>query len=654
MNFNHKLIKIVFIMFYALSIGLVPSSTISEVTIIPEITGDGPQINGNLTTEWEDSIRLNATLINGESASILVQANGDKVFIGFNYTSSSPFISVNDTLPTNSSSDYNSVTNYNNATHDWLVLQFDNNLDKENIGTAESPDDVLAVDQYRNEIYDGIIAGNSSYPFLRDVNASLGGTEEGAAFRANYSEFEFINDIDQVEVFTNVYEFSKPLASGDNNGSDLNVLKTNILQFKILYWMNDTANASISQGETTEWFTLRLNDTGTGLTTKSLAETSINLFVSDLDSVQYTAFSTVVDQYGFNFNTVSNSSFINSTTSDLTIIALGTDSSISLADVTKLVNQVKTGGSLLIFLNNASSISSSISNLFGIPYLTNGLITPSNVVNESSSIFTATATNSLTFVNQPSLVTNKSISTMKLESSAFNISGFNDKSKQPFMLSQNYYLYDLFDLPDGLVYDADSDGIIGVNETQNGISAGVAIDLLKGGRIALFPSSEIIYNAQFAEGDFLTYLLRLLPWNARTTSTLQVQSIEVDTNAIKPGDEIQISINVTNGFGDEFDNTVQANITSYLVLGGNKIETVEFSGSGTSYSSTMEIRRTGFMIIETVVFLQGYGFVEAEKQNILSEHSVNNFNDLDNLSIALTIVFFATIALVVITYVKTK
>ncbi|MCE7736753.1 MAG: hypothetical protein GPJ54_17860 [Candidatus Heimdallarchaeota archaeon] len=653
MNYNHKLIKIVFIMLYALSVGLVPSSTSGEGTVIPEITGNGPQINGNLTTEWEDSIRLE-TNFNGESASIFVQVNGDTVFIGFNYTSSSAFISVNDTEPVNSTIDYNSVTKFNNATHDWLVLQFDNNLDRENIGTAESPDDVISIDQYRNETFDGIIAGNTTHPFLRDVNTTLGGTDDVTAFRSNYSDFEFINDIDQVEVFTNVYEFSKPIASGDNNGSDLNLATTNILQFKLLYWMNSTANSTIDSAQTTEWFTLRLNDTGTGIATKSLNETRLDLLISDIDSLDFSAFSTVIDQYGFDLNSASNSSFINPATNDLTIIVLGSSSALSISDVQKAVDQLKIGGSILIFLNNASSISSSVAELFGLTYLNNGLIATGTSENESSSVFDATATSEVAFPNSPSSVTNRSISTIELQSNAFNITELNDKDEHPFVLSQDYHLYDLFDLPADLVYDADSDGIIGENETLNGISAGVAIDLQKGGRVALFPTSDIISNENFAEGDFLTYLLRLLPWNAKTMNTLLVQSLEIDTNNITPGNDINLDINVTDGFGDVFDNAMQITVTSNLLFGGNVIKTTEFSGSGSIYTAALEVTRTGFMTITTLVFLEGYGFVEGDKHEIVSESSVNNFNDLDDLSFVLVILFLATIAIVALTYFKTK
>ncbi|OLS25112.1 MAG: hypothetical protein HeimC2_19840 [Candidatus Heimdallarchaeota archaeon LC_2] len=650
MKLNYKLIKIAFITFYALSILLVPSNTFGEMTILPEVDGNGPQINGNLTAEWEDSVRFD-TVFNGEEANVFIQVNGSHLFIGFNYTSSSPFISVNDTLPIGS--------DYNNATHDWLVLQFDNNLDREIIGTEDYPDDLLSVDQYRNETFDGFIRGNTTHPIVSDnstiegTNSTIGGTNEGTAFRSNYSEFVFINenDIAPVERFISVYEFTKPLASGDINGSDIDITKTNIVQFKLLYWMNQTANETIANSQSTEWFTMRLNDTGTGINTKLLNETKIDIFMAASDLTEFNAFNTILEQYGFNTEIHINTSNADLSGNDLSILLLGS-TGFSEDEIQRFIDDVKIGGTLLIFLGEDATVSNAIAEKFGLSYLANNLIQSAPGINQSDSLLSLTFSDDLTFANEPSSVTNKSISSVNITTSkGFNIS---ESLEKQFILSQDYHLYDLFNLPSETVYDENDDLIVDTTETNVGVSSGVALDFVKGGRAVIFPSGLLASNNEVIEGNFPTYLLRLLPWVSRTINTLQFEDMNINTNNVEPEDFITLSLNLTDGFGSVLPDSIKVNVTSKLSFGGNYINIVSLEGSGSFYTNQMKIPRSGFMTVETTAFLLGYGFVEASDKELVSEFSVGTFNDLSDLSYILVIFFLMTVAIVVIVYLKTK
>lgn len=651
MKLNHKLIKIAFIIFYALSILLVPSNTAGEITILPEIDGNGPQLNGNLTAEWEDSVRYNADF-NGNDANVFVQVNGSHIFVAFNYTStSSPLIPVNDTLPTYPG--YN--LDYNNATHDWLALQFDNNLDRENIATQDSPDDILSIDQYRNETFDGLIQGNITHPIVKDsdVNSTNIGTDEGNGFRSNYSEFVFINEVDEVEHFTTVYEFVKPLASSDINGSDVDVYKTNILQFKFLYWMNQTANETIAFSQSTEWFTMRLNDTGTGINTKLLSETRIDIFMASADSSEFSGFNTILDQYGFDTVIHADTNVSSIATNDLSILLLGS-TGFSEIEIQNLIDNVKIGGTLLLFLDDEASLSNTMAEKFGLTHLSNNIIVPSGI-NQSENLLSLTFSNDLPFMDEPSSATNKSISNIKVTTSkGFNITGLNDLSVNRYLLSQDYHLYNLFNLPSDSVYDENNNLIVDETETNNGISAGVAIDFVQGGRVAMFPSSMLASNANVTEGDFATYLLRLIPWVSRTVNTLNVQEMTISTHHVNRGESVFLSINVTDEFESTFPDSIEVNVTSKLSLGGDYIKTVSLDGSGSDYSNEMEINRVGFMTIETTAFLLGYGFVKGPNQELVSEFSVGTFNDLSNLSYILAGFFLTTILIVFVTYQKTK
>ncbi|MHA2031882.1 MAG: hypothetical protein ACW99Q_21085, partial [Candidatus Kariarchaeaceae archaeon] len=162
----------------------------------------------------------------------------------------------------------------------------------------------------------------------------------------------------------------------------------------------------------------------------------------DIGSFQ--AFSTILDEYGFDFTTLTNSSFIDPVNNDLSIVILNEGTGLTLRDIQILVDSVKIGGSLIIFLNSGNSISASVADLFSLTYLSNNLIVPgTDNETEGDSVFNASPTD-LPFVSELSSVTTKSVVDFDYSSSAFNISGLNDKSEYPFILSQDYHLYDLF------------------------------------------------------------------------------------------------------------------------------------------------------------------------------------------------------------------
>ena len=151
--------------------------------------------------------------------------------------------------------------------------------------------------------------------------------------------------------------------------------------------------------------------------------------------------------------------------------------------------------------------------------------------------------------------------------------------------------------------------------------------------------------------DFLNYLLRLVPWNAKTTNTLKVESIDVNTHNINRGDSIVVTVNVTDVFGNTINDL---NVTSQLFLGSGMVTEKTLTGTGSIYSGELKVDRTGFMILETIIFFEGYGFAIAEEVNILSESSVNNFNDLDGVSAVLAILFVLSLIVIILVYTKTK
>ncbi|MHA2404880.1 MAG: hypothetical protein ACXADH_17940, partial [Candidatus Kariarchaeaceae archaeon] len=209
--------------FLALIIGMVfiPIHPSADSNLLPKIPqGDSPPIiDGNITAEWESSFVFDTT-VNSDPASVRVTTDNASLYIGFNYTTSF-YVPVNDTLPVNATEDYNP------SSHNWMALQIDNNLDQAEKGTKSSPDDVLVIDQYRSEISDGFMNNSDDFLIINDVNNS--GSNDGAGSMMNTT-------IDENPYLA--YEYSKALSSSDTDGFDFNLEKANILQFRILVWLN--------------------------------------------------------------------------------------------------------------------------------------------------------------------------------------------------------------------------------------------------------------------------------------------------------------------------------------------------------------------------------------------------------------------------------
>lgn len=625
-----------------LGLFFVPNSSHADLISLPEIKGGNPSpiVDGNITAvEWQDSVTLNTT-INGHNASVRVVKDDTTLYIGFNYTTPD-FVFVNDTIP------INSTVAYNNATHDWLVLQIDNNLDQQELGTESSPDDAIVIDQYNSSYFDGYFNGNLTHPVFSDLNNS--GTEDSSAIRANYSVTEGI----QV-----VYEFTKTLESIDTNGSDFRLSKARILQFRFISWLNKTANATLVESEEpTEWLTLRLNETGSGIATKEAAKTNIRLSLEKVPENEFLGLPTVLSQYGFGSlsDRAGNFSFEDQ---DLVVLILGSESTITALELDKLSYYAKLGGQVLVFLSDEDTTSSeTIANEFGLTFLPNSVILPgvnNNPTQKTIRMPGSAINRSLPFSVGPTLVTDQEVNDLEFSSSALNISNLLDKSTTPYILSQDYHVYDIFNLPDNMVYDANGNGNIDDDENANFISLGVSIDLLKGGRISIIPSSATVSDEYLTESDNIPFLLRLIPWNSRIVNTISINSTSVDQHAVTRGHTINLNLNLEDGLGNVIMDEPELSIRVDIIRTGNTVTSYTLSGTGPVYTQELDISYHGWMDIKTTAFLIGYGFAEGEKIAIFSQNTEGSYNDLTEISFLLIIVFIITIVIVAIIWVRTK
>ncbi len=598
----------------------------SDPTIIPTIGEGGiiPTIDGNLTsfdTEWVDSVILNTT-ISGYDTSIRILSDETNLYIGFNYTSVN-YVPVNGTS-------YNSTSDQNLDTHDWVALQIDNNLDQKIYGSPSNPDDVMVVDQMMNSsAYDGFANGTSLAYF---ADTAVNGTNDGDAVIAN----ETISGDDHL-----VYEFIKPHDVVDEEGSDYN-LNRRILQFKISLFFNTTSNSSLSKAASSQWFSMRINETGTGIALESASNTtiSINIVGDDTDGM-YSGLNTSLSLFGFDTTVVTNNFSVNVDVY-LNIFVISENSVISEDQFDALKAYLELGGKAIFFLSNSSTAASDdVAEKFNMDFLPNEIFDN----NETMLQLTATDLVSMPYLGETSLTTNTSVSAMTFTSSAFNTSSSDNKTENPYVYFQDYHMYDLFDTTFEIAYNT-SDGQI----VSDDISLGVSFDLLKGARVTLFPSTSMISSDYLTMEDNLIYLLRLLPWNSRIVNTLQMNSVEINSHHFNVTDLLSITVNVT----DEYGVDVSPSVMSSLHLSTTTIDSTELTGSASIYSGTLNITQDGSMTVKTYAFKEGYGFAEGTNKEILVNEDVSLGNELSHLSVWLIIIFIASIALVLYIIMKTK
>lgn len=581
--------------------GIFATPTQADPSILPNVQGSEPTIDGIINlTEWTNSLLFNTT-VDGKAAQVRVTSNNDNLYIGFNYTA------VKYT-PVNSTS-FNNTLSENLDTHDWLVLQFDNNLDKKNLGSAENPDDVVVVDQYKDETYDGYANGTS---YLKDV------TQDGS--------YTFVNNTNDL-----TYEFSKPLESGDKNGSDISIARS-VMQFKFNYYTNETSNSTAFTS--TEWFTFRVNETGTGFALKSVSDVFINLNIVGNDGSDFIGLETSLVQYGFKVDYIVGNLTIKE--SDLNIIILNDDATIKDEQLNELVSYIELGGKVMIFLSStASAASQKIADKFNMNFIN----TKIKDANNNTELKMSNSINEHVFLKGPSNVTDKVIENVQFESSGLNTTLM--KSKSSYIFRQRYDMIDLFDSSD----------LKFASKTVSNITLAATFDLLKTGRVSLFASNDIVSNNQLTNADNLHMLLRLVPWNARLVNTIQINSLTLDKHTIMEDEKFTYSANVTDGFGN---NNKDFQLLINLEQAHKAHVSITANSTDVWYNGTLQTKGHGNMEITTVAFLRGYGFAEGQVQHVFIDTHLDLYNKFSDLSPWIAIPFALSVFLVYLSIVKTK
>ena len=636
--YHHKL-RMLFILSVLILSSFTTINTSANDYVLPVVNSDNsPIVDGNITrSEWNSSVSYETTL-HGIDTTIYVVANDSHLNIGFNM-SSDTFNSVNDTLS------INSTIGFNNDTHDWFAIVIDNNLDKEfsssSYGTSMSPDDVIVIDQYKSGAYDAFANGSSTQNFIPD-NSSLTYSHTDANDTTFTTKINGSSGVQNVNSARNIslgqvyYEITKPLNSLDEQGYDFSIDALKIVQFKLLYFQDLQANNTLANSEsnldTSPWFALRLDDREFQNTVKPLNTTNINLIhntnqISDIDALQ-----TISELYDLNLDI--HSSVINSslTNYDLNIVALDENTVLTQNEIDILIQYIRNGGNTMILFGSSAN-SKSISEALEFEYLPNKVL-----INNNDSMIPINSLNSdMSFLNQQTVYTNQTVNSLTYETSAFNITSLLNSSNK-HLLGQEFMLYDLFNNPNSIAYDLSNDGFVNTTENFESLNLGIAIDLLKGGRLSLIPSTSIIKDNVLTNQNNYQYLLKLIPWNSKVTNHIKIGDLNLDKRTLAEGERLSINLTILDAFNSSISD---ATVVLELLIGGNLINATEFvyNTNTQMYEGEFIINENGFINLEITAQKIGLGFAEAQSENIFVEANVGSFNDLSDLSIIIILIF---------------
>ena len=632
---NKRMVNFSVVLFCLVSIFfLTPQSIlVSSEILLPEISP--PDIDGSLTstqTEWVESVKFDLTL-NGQAANAFVGVTKENIYFGVNFTQSQ-YIPLNTTIPT-------SATNFDpalNRSHDFFAIQIDRNFDQATFGTSSSFDDVIVFNQYEaNKSRDGYANGSiGSDPILFDTDA--GGSDDGSA---NVGIVDGVND--QVS-----YEFEKPLFSNDSKGGDFNLQDSRGIQFRFLSWFDRFANASYSESVGSQWFTFRINETGTGFAEAKAGNlTTINLDVSGFSGNNSATIFTLLNFTDYNIVSSDGAPSFFTNYSNTYALFVG-ENGWSTSQIENLWRFTSLGGKAIIVLSgdneNSRQASRDIVNQLSLAF------EPNVLLDGTTETITVNANhfNSVPFLSNNSVVTDEKVEAIKVKSWALNTT---TQDKTGSLLSQNYKMYDLVNLEDSIVYDVNGNNSKDSDDLPNtNLSISTGFDFQYGGRV-LITTFNPLTSDSFMEADNLPFFYRALSWVTKETHALVGRNLTVSSRDIIQNDSINLKVTVVDLFNTY---RTDARVFAELTRVGQYQSLVNLSYEQDGlYEVDFQIDTFGFQEITITSFADWYGFYEFEKINIFAERRYLGFNLDKNIFL----LFFGSvipIALLVIGYIYLK
>ncbi len=173
-------------------------------TIITPTTAETlPIIDGAVDSAWDAGFEYKVSMTNGAILNLTIL-----------YTSSDIYFLV--VLPHNSADD--EIIQDTTIKHDYFGIEFDRNGDNVIMGVESSPDDMMIIDYDKPGLIDMYM---HSYKAFEDIDNQ--GVDNGEGQSGT-------NDGNLI------YEFRKPLNSGDINGYDIELKDGDQFQIMLAFW----------------------------------------------------------------------------------------------------------------------------------------------------------------------------------------------------------------------------------------------------------------------------------------------------------------------------------------------------------------------------------------------------------------------------------
>ncbi|MHA1406319.1 MAG: hypothetical protein ACTSSG_02920 [Candidatus Heimdallarchaeaceae archaeon] len=610
------------------------------------LNSTAPIIDGDLETvvgEWDNATTFHTEFGSSHNyiqVTVRVLANITHLFIAINYTSPI-YVPINTTIPVGDT--------YNNQTHSWFAVVFDNNFD-EKTGSEYSPGDTALINYRQEGGQDAFINGTDATSLIIDTDN--GGTND---VKAATQAVE--NDIHNFDVSI---EVMKKLSSGDANGNDIELKESDTANFELLIFQNKTAeyNYTTLFSAITNWMTIQLDTLHDyfsyveDLTTLDVLvsfTSSTNTLIDNLTNIY-----TFLNTYNFNLTLLISGRLQNGDEYEMTykrlerfdlIILVGNQNILTESEIDTLRLYVASGGSLYV-LADALASKSKISELFtffGMEMEKKNLYSKNANENETL-IFDSGDTTSLPYLENPSPLTNQTIEKVYYTGSAINVTA---SVGEGYLQFQEADIYATLNKTGEFYIDLDADGVYTNNETDKDLSGyavvQVAAELQRGGKL-IFTASPDMFNASFFHlGSNKYFFLRQIEWLLNLQYQISFENYNVLTPKITKGDDIVVNITVK---GD--NDTILQDVKVWVVILELKedfmkqslekmSDNMSYNGSISSVNTT-----TAYVDVSIRMHMRGYGYNETALFQVFVDQPVEIPLKIDPIAL---IIFLVSIGL---------
>jgi len=632
------------------------NQTYSPLVDILILNNTPPVIDGDLesyTGEWENATIQAASFGVGPSRitlTIRVQSNITHLFMGISYVSSI-FVPINTTIPVGDS--------YNNESHTWYAIIFDNNFD-ERIGYSnDAADDVVLVNYRQDGAQDAYVNGTTINSLVLDLNM----TGQENTDSALSTELDDFND----HVVS--YEVVKELDSQDTIGKDISVKEGEPLRYMFIVHQNNTAlyNHTIIDNKITAWNTIKLETVYDYFSNvDEPSDINILVYVSDTSNTverNLTNIATLIQAYGFN-NSLKKASegfvitYDRMKNMDL-VILVGSHTDLTNDEINDMRYYVATGGSLYI-LGDTTDQNSKINDLlsnFGFQTYNETLYSKDTGINSTIEIDMNDILN-LPYFTETNILTNQSINTIEYQGSAIIF----DDDNGTLILGEGYYQFQEGDLyasinKSGEFYiDQVKDGVFNSSEDislNSSASIQAALELQRGGKLLAFASADIFNSTNILKADNKYLFLRQIQWLLNLQHQISYDNFVVEDLTIVEGGNITVSITVR---GDE--NSTIADVQVWIVVLELKVdinkELLISTGDEKNFNGIIvpaSSIKTQFVDVSIRMHKRGYGYNETNLVEVFMEPVLNTGIRIDIIAL---IIFITSIGLAVIGGLATK